>query len=127
NFFKSKYKSSVIRLNLAGGEPLITPPIEKVIDIAINIGYRVSIITNTSPLTNKFIDRNARKLSVVGLSIDSFNRDVNLEIGRSTSADVTVSNSNITQKVNALRLANPNISIKINTVVSQSNFMENMR
>src|SRR5690606_2319021 len=34
---------------------------------------------------------------------------------------------NITQKVNALRLANPNISIKINTVVSQSNFMENMR
>lgn len=115
-----------IRINFAGGEPLIIKNFPQIIKMAYQIGYKVSIITNGSALSKKFIKANAIFLSVFGLSIDSFNTETNTLIGRVTRAGRGNIKADITQKIELLRKINPNILIKVNTVVSKLNYNELM-
>ncbi len=124
--FSARYAVKRIRLNLAGGEPLLLASIQKIIDMAKEIGFEISIITNSSPLTKKFIEKNAAKLGVVGLSMDSFLPATNVKIGRCDVAKRMVSMKEIQSRVALLRKKNPNIILKINTVVSELNWNEQM-
>lgn len=126
NHFRIKYQIPRIRLNLAGGEPLLLSSIGEIVDIAKDIGYELSLITNSSPLTSSFIKENAAKLSLVGISIDSFSCETNIFIGRSTSSGKVNSSAETQQKIQLLRNFNSNVSIKINTVVSGYNCNEYM-
>ncbi len=126
NHFRTTYEVSRIRLNLAGGEPLLLSSIGKIIDVAKDIGYELSLITNSSPLTSRFIKDNAAKLSLVGISIDSFSYETNIRVGRSTSSGKVNSSAEIQQKIQLLRDLNSSVSIKINTVVSGYNCNEDM-
>jgi radical S-adenosyl methionine domain-containing protein 2 len=126
NFFHNSYKPKRIRLNLAGGEPLIIPTIDKVIDIAYKIGYEVSIITNGSKLTEKFIKNSGKKISVVGISIDSFIENINIKVGRCTKSNRVVPFNKILEKIMLLKKINPKIVVKINTVVTEFNWKEEM-
>lgn len=125
-FFRTKYEEKQIRLNLAGGEPLLLSSIRRIIDMAKDIGYQLSIITNSSPLTNNFIKEHAKKFSVIGLSIDSFSNETNIKIGRSTISRKTTGIVDILQKTQSLRDSNPDLHLKINTVVSKYNRNESM-
>ncbi len=121
--FSNKYKDYSIRLNIAGGEPTLSKNLDFIIQTAYKIGFNVSIITNSSVLTTRFISENAKYISVFAISIDSLNKNTNLKIGR-------ISNKNfleihqVLKNISLLRKYNCSIKIKINTVINNYNYME---
>lgn len=121
--FNSNYKNSVIRLNIAGGEPTLSKNLDFIIETAYRIGFKVSIITNSSVLTTKFIKSNAKYLSMFAISIDSINKDNNLKIGR-VQKMISLEISQVFRNIELFRSFNKDIKIKINTVVNMHNYNE---
>lgn len=116
-----------VRLNLAGGEPLLYP--SRVLDIvrtARKIGFSTSLITNASCLTLELARTLAPELSVLGVSIDSASERKNLLIGRSEKGGVTLSPKTMSQVLTEARSCNPSIKVKINTVVNAINCGDEM-
>ena len=64
SYFNKKYDGYTIRLNLAGGEPSLSRNFDFIIKKAYKIGFKVSIITNSSKLTTKFIESNAKYIFI---------------------------------------------------------------
>lgn len=133
--FKGEY--SKIRLNIAGGEPLLVPNLSFIISETKNIGFEVSLISNASYLglihlqkhldSQKWIERNARDLSMFGISIDSLREDSNAKIGRyclDKKTPKTLQEWQILKIAKDLRQRNENLKIKINTVVTSYNYEE---
>ncbi len=125
NIYRYFFKNGVAdgRINLAGGEPLLYPYLDDLIDYINAYGIKVSIITNGSLLTEERIAHWKDKVYCIGLSFDSALPDTNLTIGRCCK------NKPITVK-QAVRLTQAihrnGIKLKINTVVSKLNANENM-
>ena len=113
-----------MRINLAGGEPLLSKNIQKIIDYIYSKGIEVSIITNGYYLTEEFIKGNRNKLSMIGLSVDSFSEETNLKIGRCCNYNV-LSEQAIIQK--ALLIKEYGIKLKINICLSKYNQLEDFR
>lgn len=124
-YFSNRYKDYSLRLNIAGGEPTLSKNLEYIIEMAYKLNFSVSLITNASKLTGKFIEKNSRLLSMLAISIDSSNVHTNKKIGRSSTKNELM-NSSILKYVELFRLYNPNINIKINTVVNSNNHHEYM-
>lgn len=123
DFFSQKYIGYEIRLNIAGGEPFLAKNFEYIIRKAFEIGFNISIITNGSKITNSFIEKNAKYISMFAISIDSLSNDINKKIGR-VSGKYCLRPSTILQSIEKLRHSNPAIKIKINTVVNRHNYMQ---
>jgi radical S-adenosyl methionine domain-containing protein 2 len=121
--FNSNYKDCDIRLNIAGGEPTLSKNLEFIIETAYRIGFKVSIITNSSILTTRFIKSNAKYLSMFAISIDSINRDNNVNIGR-VHKEKSLDLSQVFKNIELVRSFNKDIEIKINTVVNRHNYNE---
>jgi len=116
-----------LRLSLAGGEPLLHS--QEVVQIAAQanaIGFNVSLITNGSHLTLPLMNKLAPLLSVLGLSIDSADASINREIGRADRRSHVLVPEELTSIIEHGRKLNPNLRLKINTVVNALNFTENM-
>ena len=112
------------RLSVVGGEPILFKDKTRfVVETAVACGAGVSVITNGSHLENVFPF--AHLLSQVGVSLDSFSHETNLKIGRQCNGR-TLSFDDISAKLYALRAINPNVRIKVNTVVNQNNFAETL-
>ncbi|ADL25299.1 radical SAM domain protein [Fibrobacter succinogenes subsp. succinogenes S85] len=110
------------RLSVVGGEPILFPKkAQFMVKTAVACGAEVSIITNGSHLENALPF--AHLLSQVGISLDSFVHETNLKIGRQCNGH-TLSFEEISDKIAALRAVNPNVRVKVNTVVNQNNFGE---
>ena len=110
------------RLSVVGGEPILFQKKTRfVVETAVACGAEVSVITNGSHLENIFPF--ARLLSQVGVSLDSFSHETNMKIGRQCNGR-TLSFEDISDKLTALRAINPDVRIKVNTVVNQNNFGE---
>jgi radical S-adenosyl methionine domain-containing protein 2 len=110
------------RLSVVGGEPILfKDKTQFVVETAVACGAEVSVITNGSHLENVFPF--ARLLSQVGVSLDSFSHETNMKIGRQCNGR-TLSFEDISDKLTALRAINPDVRIKVNTVVNQNNFGE---
>lgn len=127
NPLQNSMKWDSIRLNIAGGEPLLYP--NKVLFVAQEarkLGMKVSIITNGSFLTSDLIKLLAPELSMLGLSIDSSMSDSNLKIGRADKNNEQLSINNLDEIVSEGRRINPDLKIKINTVVNSVNYGEDM-
>lgn len=111
-----------IRLNIVGGEPVMFPErLWNVVETAYNNEMEISIITNGSHLEN--IRPFAHLISQVGISIDSLNHETNMKIGRECCGK-TICLEALHQKIEDLRKVNPDIKIKLNTVVNSLNFNE---
>ncbi len=121
--FNSNYKDCDIRLNIAGGEPTLSRNLNFIIESAYKIGFKVSIITNSSILTTRFIKSSAKYLSMFAISIDSVNKDNNIKIGR-VHKENSLNLSQIFRNVELLRSFNKDIKIKINTVVNKHTYNE---
>jgi len=116
-----------IRINFAGGEPfLIGRRFHELIDLAERYGFKMSIITNGSLITDEFIETSGSKISMLGLSIDSVNDGVLTQIGRCNKRNETLDLQNLSRQVELLRDGNPDVKIKVNTVVNALNAHENM-
>ncbi|MDE6967145.1 MAG: viperin family antiviral radical SAM protein, partial [Clostridia bacterium] len=109
------------RINLVGGEPLVSPFINELIDYCFNKKIKVSIVTNGSLLTKEFIESNKKKLCMIGISIDSLNEETNKKIGRCCKNKIL----NKEQLIEICKIIKDcGIKLKINTVVSKFNVHE---
>jgi radical S-adenosyl methionine domain-containing protein 2 len=123
SYFSKKYDGYTIRLNLAGGEPSLSRNFDFIIKKAYKIGFKVSVITNSSKLTTKFIESNAKYIFMFATSIDSIINNTNIDIGRVSKNEV-IKVSHIIKNIELLRDLNKDIKIKINTVVNINNYTE---
>lgn len=109
----------VKRFNLAGGEPLAAPFVQELIDHIHSVGVDCSLITNGSLLTPQFIERNAGKLSMIGISVDGITHEENLQLGRANAAGKTLSNERLAALAGTIHQVG--MKLKINTVVNALN------
>jgi radical S-adenosyl methionine domain-containing protein 2 len=117
--FNKSFKS--IRLNFAGGEPLLVANLVKIVDVSLSIGYETSIITNGSLIKEDLITNLFPKMSMVGISIDSFNSNTNRNIGRYTKSKYNNNTRQFLKEIKKLPC-----KLKINTVVNKHNWQEDM-
>ncbi len=115
---------TVTRINIAGGEPFLYPELQGLINYIYKKGVEVSIITNGSFLTEYFIENNKNKLAMIGLSLDSFNEDTLLRIGRHQNGTV-LSNEEVIEIIKCIK--KNNIKLKINSTVNVYNKNENLK
>lgn len=114
-----------VRLNLAGGEPLLYQDHAiEVIERAKAIGFDVSIISNGSRLSTAVVSRIAPRLSLLGLSLDSFDDTTNRSIGRVRNDGTVCNPQHLADRVERARKLNPNLRLKVNTVVNALNWQQ---
>jgi radical S-adenosyl methionine domain-containing protein 2 len=116
-----------LRLNLAGGEPLLYPgKVLRTIKLAHQMGFNISIITNGSRLDSRLMKELAPYLAVLGLSLDSLSKKLNHEIGRADRHSHVIEIGKLIDNLEIGRQVNPNLKLKINTVVNALNWREDM-
>ncbi|KAI0379462.1 hypothetical protein F5Y04DRAFT_290350 [Hypomontagnella monticulosa] len=111
------------KINFAGGEPFLYP--DKLAMLCrfckedLNL-ESVSIITNGTKVTKKWMEQHGRYVDMLGVSCDSFNETTNIAIGRGTGKNVE----------HLFRIRNwcreLGIMFKLNTVVCIYNWDEDM-
>lgn len=116
-----------VRLSLAGGEPLLYPDaVIRIASQARSMGFKISLITNGSYLNSSLMGELAPLLSVLGLSLDSGNAEINRSIGRADRKSQVLPLADLAFTIKAGRQANPAMRLKINTVVSALNFADDL-
>lgn len=116
-----------VRLNLAGGEPLLHA--EKTllaISQANRQGFEVSLITNGSYLSEASLRCLAPQLTWLGISIDSVNSATNSAIGRVDRRGRLLNLESLVSNLVDARQYNRGLRIKLNTVVNQLNHDEDL-
>ncbi len=127
NPLASRMSWNSVRLNLAGGEPLLhTNKLPAIVSQARRLGFEVSMISNGSRLTRELLDRLATQLSWLGISIDSANAATNRAIGRIDRRGRLLNLDNLATCLANARQANPDLQLKLNTVVNQRNHGEDL-
>ena len=116
-----------VRLSLAGGEPLLYErEVVRLATFARELGFNISLISNGSRLNDALMSELAPLLSVLGLSLDSADPEINRQIGRVDRKSQLVSLTKLAATVNEGRSRNPDMRLKINTVVNALNFTDNL-
>jgi radical S-adenosyl methionine domain-containing protein 2 len=114
-----------IRINFAGGEPLLYP--DKLLELikhARALGMDTSVITNASCLTTDYLLELAPHLSWLGISLDSVSDVTNHLIGRSDRKGKLLNLIKLAAMLGEARNQYLGMSLKINTVVNAHNHME---
>jgi radical S-adenosyl methionine domain-containing protein 2 len=111
------------KINFAGGEPFLYPKFLATMLDHCKQTLRlesVSIVTNGSLVSEKFLRLNARNIDILAVSCDSFDEETNIAIGRGSGNQVT--------KLYDIAewCARFNIKFKLNTVVCRLNHLEDM-
>ena len=97
----------------------------QIIRVARNHGFALSMVSNGSLLDDEWCEIIAHNFQSIGISIDSIDTKTNLSIGRHAKNHVT-SSEKVLQNIGIIRKQNPNIGIKINTVVNRLNYQESL-
>lgn len=116
-------KAGMKKINFAGGEPLLYPRLLSKLVAFCKEELQlesVSIVTNGSKLTEKFMARSAKHVDIIAVSCDSFDEGVNVQIGRGKGA-------HLEQVQEVARLCRKyGVKFKVNTVVNRYNVHEDM-
>ena len=112
--------------NFAGGEPLLYPHLTSLAEYANSLGCKCSVITNGSCIDEKWIKNNASLFTTIGFSLDSFSPDTLRKIGRCDTNGRVLDLDRIKKIFALIKKYDPDIKIKINTVVSAINKDENL-
>ncbi len=123
-----KRSGMVSAINFAGGEPILYKNFGDLLRYAKSSGFKVSLISNGSLLLNEKLapDEMFADLSMLGISIDSFDEKILIALGCCDGSHKTLSEENLIAVVNRAEKINPSIKIKINTVVSRLNVGEKL-
>ena len=119
--------SASVRLNLAGGEPLLHA--EKLMHItsqARDLGLEVSLISNGSYLTEDLLEQLAPHLSWLGISVDSLGPVTNQALGRIDRHGRFLDVAKLASMLKRGRQNHPDLRLKINTVVNRLNHCEDL-
>lgn len=112
------------RINLVGGEPLTYLKLNLLIDYIYSKGIKVSIVTNGYLLSKEFIQQNASKIAMIGISVDSLLHETNLRIGRCTAGNSTLSEEQLEER--SSWILESGINLKINVCLSKYNLHEDL-
>jgi radical S-adenosyl methionine domain-containing protein 2 len=107
------------KLNFAGGEPTLHRHLGRLVSHAKRVGLVTSVVTNGFKL-DPLLDAHAADLDWVGLSVDSADEAVEVELGRSRGDHVRKSLGL------ADRCRSEGVRVKLNTVVTALNCREDM-
>ncbi|WP_170345925.1 viperin family antiviral radical SAM protein [Ruegeria atlantica] len=111
-----------VRLNFAGGEPLLCrSDLIRAVELAAQIGFDVSIITNGSRLDAETMSALAPHLDWLGVSLDAADMHTNKAIGREDRRARQLDLEALRDSVAMARSDNPDLKLKINTVVNFQN------
>lgn len=111
------------KINFAGGEPFLYPKQLAMlceyckVDLSLE---SVSIISNGTKITERWLAKHGKYVDVLGVSCDSFNEQTNIEIGRGTGENVT---QLFRVRDWCLQFG---IKFKLNTVICSFNWQEDM-
>ena len=111
------------KINFAGGEPFLYPRKLALLCRFCKLDLQlesVSIITNGTKVTEKWLRENHRCIDILGVSCDSFDEATNIKIGRGTGENVL----QLFRIRNWCRILG--IKFKLNTVVCRFNWEEDM-
>lgn len=125
--FSHQGQTSRPRLNFAGGEPLLFGrQVAAAMELSRSIGFDVSLITNASRLTAGIAERIAPLLSMLGISIDANSAEANRQIGRQDGRGNLLDVTSLADRIATMRRMNPGMTLKINTVVNEGNWQEDL-
>lgn len=111
-----------VRLNFAGGEPiLLGKRFHSAVVRARELGFSCSVITNGHFVDELFVSTVAPKLSIVGISYDSAIPEIQTSMGRCDRVGRVLSPLHLLQILEDIRRHNPQVQIKLNTVVNRLN------
>lgn len=118
-----KASGMVSHINFAGGEPLLSPSFKELFAYAYAQHFVLSVISNGYFLLDKkyLPDGFFRKLSMLGISVDSMDRDTQKEIGRCDAKGNILTLPVLKGIIRKAKTENPAIAIKLNTVVTACN------
>lgn len=124
NKISLKVQFNQIRLNLVGGETfLYKDALKEIVKLSKKYNFKVSAITNGSLFDEEIIQLISDNFCSIGISVDSINLETNKNIGRSTNKE-SFNFEKTLQAISQIRIRNPTIDIKINTVVNSLNYNE---
>lgn len=116
-----------VRLNLAGGEPLLYGgKVVEILKLARKMGFSTSLISNGSRLDPVLMADLAPHLSMLGLSLDSADESINRGIGRLEMGSKVLDIDVLAETIALGRRLNPGLKLKINTVTNALNWREDM-
>lgn len=116
-----------VRLNLAGGEPLLYPELVcKILQASREIGFATSLITNASVLSVALAWELAPHLTLLGVSLDSGSAETNRQIGRQDTRGKLLATDRLGDALLEAKHLNPLLQLKLNTVVNALNCDEDL-
>lgn len=118
---------SSVRLNLAGGEPLLhAAKLPSIVRQARSLGFEVSLISNGGQLNEELLNQLTPQLTWLGISIDSANPTTNRAIGRTDRRGQLLDLEELAASLAGARQSSPFLRIKLNTVVNRLNHGEDL-
>ncbi|MFW6359942.1 MAG: viperin family antiviral radical SAM protein [Chroococcales cyanobacterium] len=112
------------KVTFAGGEPTLCPWLFELVELAHNLGMITTIVTNSSTLTEEKVAQFAPILDWLGISLDSINPETNLKTGRAVSGQVSLTPEHYYKIASSAHTHG--LKLKINTVVNQTNYSEDL-
>lgn len=112
------------KITFAGGEPTLCKWLPELISVAKKAGMTTMIVSNGSRLTDAFIEEVNGKLDWISISVDSLSPETNVKSGRAIPGKGTLTDEYLCELVTRINIYG--FGLKINTVVNQTNFSEDM-
>ena len=112
------------KITFVGGEPTLCRWLPELIVMAKSLGMNTGIVTNGIGLSQTFLSSMEKHLDWIGLSVDSLDADINLNIGRAIAGRKSLGNNDYEKLLEIIQ--EYDYKIKINTVVNSYNVNENM-
>ena len=115
-------------INFAGGEPLLDKNIVEHIQYSSRLGLKTSLITNGFLLDSQTLQQILPYLTMIGISVHTFDNETKRKIGSCTSSGEVLANQRLVEICNMVRSYNSQTrkkcKIKINTVICSENKQE---
>ena len=111
------------KINFAGGEPILRKDLPELIKYAKSLGLITSLVTNGHLITQDWVEKVTGSLDQIGISVDSSNPETRIKMGRAVN-NIPLTNEDYLSRAKMIRESG--IALKINTVVTAQNHLENM-
>lgn len=112
------------KITFAGGEPTLCPWISDLIKAAKEAGMTTMLVSNGSKISDSFLETNKNILDWIAISIDSLNPETNIATGRALLGKTALKLDYYKSLVDRIKAYG--YGLKINSVISNKNFKEDM-